>query len=121
MNQVVGIFDSYVTPIWILGIFMPRVVSPLLGRAADEHLIAESKAKAGTVSRVLDAFLAEAPYFAGECVSLADFFVYPQYVYAAMTEEVRRYLADAANLQAWAERMATRPGTRATQYPDVTG
>lgn len=120
MNQVIGIVDSYVTPLWILGIFMPRVVSPLLSQAPDERLIADSSAKAGLVAHVLDSFLAEGPYFAGARASLADFFVYPQYVYAVMTEEVRRVLADAANLQAWAERMASRRGTRATEYPALT-
>jgi len=121
MNQVIGIVDSYVTPVWMTGIFMPRIVSPMLGQASDEGLIGESLAKAGTVSRVLEGFLAETDYFAGDGVSLADFFVYPQYVYAAMTEEVRTHLAQAHNLRAWADRMAARPGTRATEYPTFPG
>ena len=120
MNQVIGIVDSYLTPIWMLGIVMPRVVYPMRGEASDERLIAESTAKAGTIARVLDGFLAEtSAFFAGDAVSLADFFVYPQYVYAAMTAEVSKHLVDAANLRAWADRMAARPSTRATEYPDV--
>src|SRR4029078_6160948 len=94
MNQVIGIVDSYVTPTWMLGIFMPRVVYPMRGEPSDELLIAESTGNAGTVARVLDGFLAETSgFFAGDTVSLADFFVYPQYVYAAMTAEVGKCLA----------------------------
>lgn len=121
MNQVIGIVDSYVTPLWLLGIVMPRIVAPLVGEASDEELIKESVPKAKIAAEVLESFLDENAFFAGDRVSLADFFLYPPYVYSAMTEEVGSLLADTPNLRKWAELMATRPGTIATDYPDLSG
>ncbi len=87
MNQVIGIVDSYVTPLWMLGIVMPRLVAPMVGEASDEGLIKASVPKAKIAADVLESFLDENTFFAGDTGSIADFFLYPPYVYAAMTDE----------------------------------
>jgi glutathione S-transferase len=120
MNQVIGIVDSYVTPLWMLDIVMRRLVDPMIGVEPDEVRIAGALDDASIAAHVLDGFLAERDFCAGETVSLADFFLFPQHVYASMTPEMSAIFAETPNLTRWAADMAKQPAARTTEYPDLS-
>lgn len=118
MNQIIGIVDSYVTPHWMIGIVLERLVAPMVGNEPNEKLIEDSKAGAQTVATVLDSVLAERTFCAGDNVSLADFFLYPQYAWAHMAPEVAEILEATPNITRWANMMDSRQSTIDTAYPE---
>jgi len=116
--QWVGIMSNYVFPIIEERLVLPRLVAPLMGRQADENLIAEALPNIAYHMQVVDQRLLEAPFLAGTEVSLADIFMYCVIESAAMTPEGADILSRLPALSAWKQVIAARPAVQATQWPD---
>ncbi len=104
MSQWISNYNAYMdTPI-----VRHIVIQRLLRDPSDEALIAAAIPEAANCLAVLNDTLANAPYLAGETMSLADFFVLPALNYLAMTPEGGALLETTGNVTAWMERMMSR-------------
>jgi glutathione S-transferase len=118
MNQIVGINDWYFFPKAAAAIVGQRIVGPvLLGRPADETVVADAMPMARTCSAELNRLLGGNRFLAGDQFTLADIMLAPQIDFFAATPEGRSILKGTA-LEAWLARMNTRPSMIATQRPE---
>ena len=79
----------------------------------DEEIIAAGVPEAAKCLEILDDALADAPYLAGDSVTLADLFVLPALNYLAMTPEGGPLLENKGNVTAWMDRMMARDSAQA--------
>ncbi|MGC6535638.1 MAG: glutathione S-transferase family protein [Parvibaculales bacterium] len=118
MWQWANVAAHYVFPITEERLVMPRVVAPLMGRQADEQMIAEALPVIRYHLQIVDARLMETAFLAGAAVSLADLFMYPVIEATCAAPEGREMVAGFAALQSWFETMGKRPSVAATAWPD---
>lgn len=117
MDQIIGINDWYLFPQATAVIAFQRIVGPaLMGLTPDEEVIAAAAPKATTCIVELDRLLGDAPFLAGDELSLADLMVAPQLDYLAATPEGRAPLKG-TGLEGWLQRMRARPSMQATLPP----
>ena len=109
MNQVIGILDAYAYRTLVWDIYVERVSKPRSGRPSDEALIAAALPRAGLCLDVLERFLGNGPWLAGDALSLADLHAAPVIDYFRMAPEGRDLLARHESLTAWWDRIAARP------------
>lgn len=118
MWQWVNIAANYVFPITEERLVLPRVVAPLMGRAADEAKIAEALPVIEYHLQIVENRLHESRFLAGEAVSLADIFMYPVMDATAAAPEGRALLARMERLSAWYALIGKRASATATAWPD---
>ena len=109
MNQWISNYNAYMDTPFVRHIVIQR----LLRDPSDEVLIADAVPVAEKCLGVLDDALADAPYLAGESMSLADFFVLPALDYLAKTPEGTALLENTGNVTAWMDRMMSRDSAQA--------
>jgi glutathione S-transferase len=115
MNQLVGINDWYVFPQVSATIAFERIIKPqILGLPTDEARCAAALPQATVCIEVLEAFLGDQAFLAGDTLTIADLMVAPQLMYFAETPEGQTLLAG-KRLAAWTERMEARPSFQATR------
>lgn len=102
-----------------IDIVLQRMFVPAQGGAPDEALVAESVPKAQKALGVLDGALDGHKYFAGDDVSLSDYFVLPVVDYLRVTPEGETLLAATPNLTRWMAVMDGRDSTAATAPPSL--
>ena len=117
MNQVIGILDSYAYRPMVWGVFVERVRIPMNGGVPDEVKIADALKQSVLCAKVLSDLLGDAPFFAGEALSLADLHAYPMLCYFALTDEGCAVLESHPALARWLQTMKGRPGAVRTRTP----
>jgi glutathione S-transferase len=117
MNQIVGINDWYLFPKVAAVIVFNRLIGPLLlGTTADEAAIEAAMPIARICIAELERLLGDAPFLAGDRLSIADLMVAPQLDFLHATPEGQALLGGTA-LSAWLARMNERPSMQRTQRP----
>jgi glutathione S-transferase len=120
MDQVMNICDWYLFQGVNTVIGFNRIVKPrLLGLAPDEAAIAAAMPKAHRVFNELARLLADAPYFAGQNLSLADLMLAAQIDFFRGQPEWTPLVGPNPNLAAWLDRMNARPSLAATTWERV--
>lgn len=120
MWQWSNIAAHYVFPITEERLVMPRVVAPLMGREANEEMIAQALPVIRYHLQQVAERLQHVPYLAGDNVSLADFFMYPVIEATCTAPEGRDMVADMPVLESWWQMLAQRPAMIETAWPDVS-
>jgi glutathione S-transferase len=115
MNQITGILDSYAYRPLVWDIYLERVEPPQAGRVSDESKIAAALPKAQLCLRILAGLMADAPFLAGDALSLADLHAAPMFAYFLAVPEGAALMAEQPALTAWWRRVAARPGMTATR------
>jgi glutathione S-transferase len=121
MAQIVGILDSYAYRPMVWDIFVERVRKPSRGQVSDETKIAAALAASERCLAVLEGFMGEARWLAGESdePSLADLHAAPMLIYLAVAPDGAALLRRHARIEAWLERMKARPAMLAAASPLV--
>lgn len=114
MNQFIGVLDSYAYRPMVWGVFVQRVSVPLSGGAPDESLIATSLESSSTCLRSMEALMGDAPFLAGESISLADLHAYPMLRYFCLAPEGLATLRRHVRLYHWYRTMLARPSVVST-------
>ncbi|HEX2216585.1 MAG TPA: glutathione S-transferase family protein [Xanthobacteraceae bacterium] len=118
MNQIAGIVDCYVFKQVTIDIAAERMFAQLFwNRPTDESIIAAAVPKARICIRELDRLKGDAPFMAGDAVSIADLMLAPHLAYFAMTPEGA--MLKETSLLAWLDRMAARESWRATERDNL--
>lgn len=112
MTQAMRIMDSYGYPAMVWGVFV-TLHNGEPGRMALAPAIEQSR----RVLEVLDRLMPGDAFLVGDALTLADTHFLPVFVLFAAVEPGRRMLADFPRLEAWLERMRTRPSVEATRGP----
>jgi glutathione S-transferase len=116
MTQIISIIDSYAYGALIGKVVWQRVVTPLLGGAADEKVIADAMPLVEKSVAALEAGADDkGPFLCGPELSLADLHVAPVMAYFSQTPEGRKALAGAPKLARWWQQMSQRPSIAKTQ------
>jgi len=115
MNQVIGLLDAYAYRPLVWDIYVERVSAPRRGRASDEARITAALPRAALCLAELERIMGEAPYLAGERLSLADLHAAPIFAYFLLAPEAVPLMSECRRLRAWWARMAPRPSMFATQ------
>ncbi len=116
MNQIIGIVDAYAYATIVGKLVIERLVAPLLGRGADEKVIAEALPMAQKSIDALES-LADGggPFLLGAKISLADLYLIPVFGYLMATPEAKTLLKSSPRLTRWWQNVATRPSVVKTQ------
>jgi len=114
MNQVMNIVDWYVMPSISSGIVFNRVIKPMFGMPVDEAVVAAAVPQASTCVSALTEILGDKRYFGGDAVSLADIAAVAHLDFMTAAPEAAELLAGSPTLEAWLERMTSRPSAQKT-------
>jgi glutathione S-transferase len=118
MDQAMNVSDWYLFQGVSNVIAFQRVVGPkIMGLTPDEAAIAAAMPKARQVFAELSRLLGDAPYFAGDAVSLADFMLGSQLDFFVETPEWDELKTP--NLAAWLGRMSARESFKVTTWDAV--
>lgn len=117
MHQIISLLDNlaYHTLVW--DIFVERVRAAFEGRAPDQTRIAAALPIAETCLDELVELMADAPYLAGERVSLADLHAAPMMIYAHMSPEGATLMRARPTLEGWLRRIGRRSSVGDTRTP----
>jgi glutathione S-transferase len=116
MNQLCGITDWYLMPQVSATITFARLVAPKVGRPVDEAKVREAIPRAQVCIAEIARLLGDAPFMAGEELSIADLMLAPHLTMFAETAEGAPVLQPHPNIRAWVERMNARPSMMATTW-----
>ena len=116
MDQVMGVTDWYLFQGVCNVIAFHRIVSPRMGGTPDEAAIEAAMPKARVVIAELARLLGDAPFIAGDALTLADLHAAPQMLFLALTPEWPALIAGHDRLAAWLARMDARPSFAATTW-----
>lgn len=105
MFQWISITNDYLYETLVRRCIHERVVKPMRGMDPNEQIISDAQPQMAHHMDVVEAALSNAPYFAGEKLSLADLFVAPILAYFEITPEGEHILADLPATKAWLDRM----------------
>lgn len=109
MNQLCGITDCYVMPHISIGISFDRLVAPRLGLPVDESKIKSFVPRAHTCLAEISRLLQEQDFLAGDSISIADLLLAPHLAFFAQAPEGGEILNRYPALEAWLDRMSSRP------------
>jgi len=115
MNQIIGLLDSYAYRTLVWDIYVERVDAPREGRAADEAKIAAALPRARLCLEELTRLMGQAPFLAGDALTLADLHAAPMFAYFLAAPEGTAMLAERPALGGWWQRMAARPAMTSTR------
>jgi glutathione S-transferase len=119
MNQIMGIYDSYLAPSLVGGVLLPRVVAPILGMPTDEAKVQASLPQVRLCLGEIARLAGEQEFLVGDMVSLADLLVVPSLCYFKKLPEGPAQLAELPALAAWLSRMEERQSLQVTRPPGV--
>jgi glutathione S-transferase len=119
MNQIMGIYDSYLAPSLVGGVLFPRIVAPMLGMPTDEAKVQASLPQVRLCLGEIARLAGEAEFLVGDMVSLADLLVVPPLCYFKKLPEGPAQLAELPALAAWLGRMEERQSLKVTRPPGV--
>ena len=108
MNQAIGILDSYAYRTLVWDIYVERSRDPAEGQPPDEAKIAAALPRAGTCLNALADLKGEAPWLAGEALSLADLHAAPIFAYFTTTPEGQALMAEVPSLGSWWDALSSR-------------
>ena len=117
MEQWISAANAYYDRDMIRAVVLERFAPRLFGREANEAKIAEAMPRIARQMEVLEAWLDERAYLAGDPVSIADFFMVPIIGYFQMTPEGGPLCEGAASVMRWWDKMSSRPSFAATVPP----
>lgn len=109
MSQWISVYSSYFDP----PVMRHVVIQRLLRDPSNKDMIAAGIPESERSLSVIDDALGQSPYFAGEDLTLADYFYVPVVNYLSMTPEGEAMLAKTGNVTAWLERMRARDSVNA--------
>lgn len=117
MHQIVALLDTdaYQTLVW--DIFVERIRAAFESRRPDEHRIAAALGLAEACLDELVALMADAPYLAGDRLTLADLHAAPMLIYAQMSAEGAELLRARPALASWLGRISRRSSIGDTRTP----
>lgn len=112
MMQWIQAVNCYFFPTWTQGITKPRLFDT--DRPADEAAISCAVAAAAVQLDLVEAALGAAPWLAGEQLTLADLFLFPNLAGLMFTPEGQDLLASHPICQFWISTMEARESVRIT-------
>lgn len=115
MAQIQGIVDSYAYGAMITTIFIPRAIVGPQGGPVDEAAIQAAIPKARLALVEIERLMGAGPWLVGAEPSLADLWVAPVLAYFLMLPEGRAAMAERKGLEAWWQRVQSRPSFQKTQ------
>lgn len=117
--QIIGILDAYAYRPMVWDIFVERVRKPQRGEPSDEAKIAAGVAASERCLAVLEGFMGEAQWLAGEgeAPTLADLHAAPMLDDLVVAPEGVALLRRHQRVQAWLERMRARASMLDTPWP----
>jgi len=110
MNQIIAMLDNYAYRPMVWDVYVQRVEA----RLADEARVAEGLEKARIFLSALSDILVAGHWLTGAEPTLADFHAAPMFALFEEAPEGAALLADFPKIQAWWERIKTRPAIIAT-------
>jgi len=117
MNQVISILDSYGYRALVWDVFFERVRVPQKGGAADEGKIAAGLDMSRKCLRALEDIRGDAPWLAGDALSLADCHAYAMFVLFRMAQDGEDLFAAEGGLGEWYNVFRARRSAAATRHP----
>jgi glutathione S-transferase len=115
MNQIMGIVDAYAWPSIAAGILFNRILAPRLGLPVDEAAVQAALPRARLCLAEFARLMGEAPYLAGERVTLADLMVLPLLSYFVRLPEGEAPIAEHPALRQWLRHMENRQSFAVTK------
>lgn len=115
MSQILSILGNYTYTPTIGGLFIPRMVVPMLGGESDETAISQALPQVEKCMQVLEDLLAQREYFVNDTLGLADLHLVPIYAYFVMTPESAAIVEHTPGLRRWWDGISTRDSVAATQ------
>jgi glutathione S-transferase len=115
MTQIISIIDSYTYPRTVGDLVIQRLVTPMLGGAADESIIEAALPEVEKSMREFEKMLGDHQYLTGNSLSLADLHLAPIFAYFVDTPESKSILQNKPGLTAWWQRIASRDSMTNTQ------
>lgn len=113
MDQWISTYNAYLNITLASNVAIER----MLRKPSNEEKIAAALPEAARCLAVVEAGLADAPYLAGDTVSLADFFLVPTLDYLEQAPEGDDLLAQTQNINAWLDRMMALNSVQAVLRP----
>ncbi len=117
MTQWISAANHYYDTDIIRHVVLERFAPRLFERAADEARITDAMPRIEREMEVLDAWLGDHAFLAGDDVSIADFFLLPILFYFQVTPEGKPLCDGAAGVTRWWGAMSSRPSFAATNPP----
>jgi glutathione S-transferase len=117
MNQIMGIYDSYLAPSLVGGVLVQRFVMPKLGLPTDEAKVQASLPRVRLCLGEIARLAGDQEFLADEMVSLADLMVVPPLCYFKKMPEGQAQLSELPALAAWLGRMEERQSLKVTRPP----
>ncbi len=114
MDQIIGIINSHAYASMVTITFVQRVITPMMGGAADDAAVAAAQPKARLCLAEIERIMEGGPWLVGAEVSLADLFLLPVLDYYRATPEGGAALAEHSRVAGWLDRFAARPSAQAT-------
>ncbi|MER8571416.1 glutathione S-transferase family protein [Mesorhizobium sp. M1338] len=105
MNQIIGMLDAYAYRSMVWDVAVERLEK----EAPDEALIASGLSQASKALQTLASLKAPGPWLLGDQLTLADLHAAPIMGYFVKVAEGQSLLAEFPTIQAWWERISTRP------------
>ena len=104
----ISIVNAYVFP--VMNRFMKeRLVRPAWGVEPDQVFVDSAREPLALQMRLIDEAVAVSGYLVGECLTLADSFLFPHLLFFGRTPEGAALLNRASNASNWLARMMARP------------
>ena len=114
MRQWMGTIDDYTYPQVVGTLVWQRVVNPAIGEDTDEQVVRDAMPDVEYHFGLFDEALGNAPYLAGDTLTLADLYLAPIMGYVSMTPEGERLLASHDNVRRWWQEIEARPSFQDT-------
>jgi len=110
----IGAYNDSVQKALTMGVIFERMAKPMFGMETDEQTVAASLPKVERMLPVIDAALAEAPWFRGAEPNQADWYFVPCMAYATQCRGVQEMIAAQPHLTDWFARVSARESFAAT-------
>jgi glutathione S-transferase len=107
----ISIVNAYVFPV-MNRFFKERVVKPAWGFEKDEAFIDSAIAPLELQVRLIDEAVSAGGYLVGDCLTLADCFLFPNLLFFTRTAEGRRMVKRSKSVADWLARMCARKSYR---------
>lgn len=113
MRQWIGIAANYLYPVGVMQLFLQRIMSPIMGGAADEIVVAESAKMTSQHLDVLEQELTTS-FLVGDELSLADIITGSMVYYINMTKEGSALVKARPKTTAWLHTLSQRKSFQQT-------
>lgn len=117
MEQWISAANAYYDTDIIRHVVIERLVAPRRGQEPDEAKIAAALPRIEREMEILDAWLADHAFLAGDRVSIAEFFMLPIMFYLYLMPEGKGMCEASASVMRWWGAVSDRPSFAATRPP----